>query len=99
MELSQTDYKQILDYYKISVPANKKHMKQLAEKIIAEKLCKCIKKLEPENESRSIGICTKTVINRKGFIRGKFQCKKKKFVTLKRKNRVKTRRNSYKQRI
>ena len=43
MELSQTDYKQILDYYKISVPANKKHMKQLAEKIIADKLCKCIK--------------------------------------------------------
>ena len=98
MELSQTDYKQILDYYNISVPVNKKHMKQLAEKIIAEKLCKCIKKLDPENESRSIGICTKTVINRKGFIRGKFQCKKKKFVTLKRRNRVKTRRNT-KQRI
>ena len=98
MELSQTDYKQILDYYKISVPVNKKHMKQLAEKIIAEKLCKCIKKLDPENESRSIGICTKTVINRKGFIRGKFQCKKKKIVTLKKKRHIKTRRNT-KQRI
>ena len=94
MELSLTDYKQILDYYKISIPKNKKYIKQLAEKIIAEKLCKCIKKIDPENESRSIGICTKTVINRKGLIRGKFQCKKKKFVTLKKKNRVKTRRNT-----
>lgn len=87
--LTQHDYKQILDYYNISIPSNKKHMKYAAEKIISEKLCKCIKKLDPENESRSIGICTKTVINRKGFVRGKFQCKKKKFVTLKRKPRGK----------
>jgi hypothetical protein len=86
--LTQHDYKQILDYYKISIPANKKQMKHDAEKIIAEKLCKCIKKMNPKNKLRSIGICTKTVINRKGFVRGKFQCKKKRFVTLKRKNRI-----------
>jgi hypothetical protein len=91
--LTQHDYKQILEYYKMSIPSNKKQMKHDAEKIIAEKLCKCIKKLDPENESRSIGICTKTVINRKGFVRGNFQCKKKRVVTLKRRiSRVKTRR-------
>ena len=82
MALTQHDYKQILDYYNISIPANKTHMKSMAEKIIAEKLCKCIKK--NESSPRSIGICTKSVINRKGFARGKFQCKKKRFVTLKR---------------
>ncbi len=86
--LTQHDYKQILEYYKIYIPSNKKQMKHAAEKIIAEKLCKCIKKIDPKNESRSIGICSKTVINRKGFVRGKFQCKKKRFVTLKRKNRI-----------
>jgi hypothetical protein len=90
--LTQSDYKQILEYYKMSIPSNKKQMKHDAEKIISEKLCKCIKKLDPDNESRSIGICTKTVINRKGFVRGKFQCKKKKYVTLKRISQVKTRR-------
>jgi hypothetical protein len=90
--LTQSDYKQILEYYKMSIPSNKKQLKNDAEKIISEKLCKCIKKLDPENESRSIGICTKTVINRKGFVRGKFQCKKKKYVTLKRISQVKTRR-------
>ena len=85
--LTQNDYKQILDFYKISIPVNKKQMKYLAEKIISEKLCKCIKKVDPKNETRSIGICTKSVINRKGFVRGKFQCKKKRFVTLKRKTK------------
>jgi hypothetical protein len=91
--LTQHDYKQILDYYKMPIPANKKQMKHDAEKIIAEKLCKCIKKLDPENESRSIGICTKTVINRKGFVRGNFRCKKKRIVTLKKRiSRGKTRR-------
>ena len=78
--LTQRDYKQILDYYKISIPANKKLMKHAAEKIISEKLCRCIKKLDPENESRSIGICTKTIFNRKGYSRGQFDCKKKQTV-------------------
>ena len=32
--LTQHDYKQILDYYKISIPANKKQMKHDAEKIL-----------------------------------------------------------------
>ena len=90
--LTQNDYKQILDYYKIAIPVNKKHMKQLAENIISEKLCKCIKKVDPVNEAKSIGICSKSVINRKGFVRGKFQCKKKRFVTLRRKMRVRTKR-------
>jgi nucleoside-diphosphate-sugar epimerase len=53
-----------------------------AEKILATKLCKCIKKIDPVNESKSIGICTKTIINRKGYTRGKFSCKKKTKINL-----------------
>jgi len=89
-ELTNKDYKQILDYYNKPIPKSNRLLKINAEKILAEKLCKCIKKLDPVNESKSIGICTKTVLNRKGYTRGKFQCKKKKSITLK-----KMRKNSY----
>ena len=73
---------------------SKKILKQHAEKIIAEKLCKCIKKLDTENESRSIGICTKTIFNNKGFTRGKFKCKAKKYVTFRKTTSNKTRKNN-----
>ena len=78
MELHNEDYTDILNYYKIPVPKSKRLLQIEAEKILASKLCKCIKKVsavsKPENEARAIGICTKTVINRKGLTRGKFKC-------------------------
>ena len=82
-ELNNNDYKQILEYYSKPIPKSTRLLKQNAEKILAEKLCKCIKKIEPENEARSIGICTKTIFNRKGYTRGKFKCKGKRVVTVK----------------
>jgi hypothetical protein len=60
-------------------------MKLQAENILASKLCKCIKKVDKVNEGRAIGICTKTIINNKGFTRGKFTCKKKQSIVLKKK--------------
>jgi hypothetical protein len=78
--LTNNDYVQILKYYKLRIPASKKLLKKQAEKIMAEKLCKCIKKLDPQNEARSIGICTNTIFNRKGLSRSKFQCTKKQSV-------------------
>jgi hypothetical protein len=80
-EITDTDYKKILEFYEISIPRSKRLLKMEAEKILATKLCRCIKKVDAKNESRSIGICTKTIINTKGFTRGKFKCKGKKFVT------------------
>ena len=44
---------------------------------MSEKLCRCIKKVDKVNEARAIGICTKTIFNRKGYTRGKFKCKGK----------------------
>jgi hypothetical protein len=76
-ELTNKDYTQILEYYNKPIPKSKRLLKMQAEKIFATKLCKCIKKIDPINESKSIGICTKTIINRKGYTRGKFSCKKK----------------------
>jgi hypothetical protein len=76
-ELNINDYKQILDYYKIEIPKTKRLIENAAGKILAQKLCRCIKKVDVENEGRSIGICTKTIFNRKGLTRGKFKCKGK----------------------
>jgi len=32
------------------------------------------KKVDKTNEWRTIGICIKTIFNRKGYTRGKFKC-------------------------
>ena len=76
--ITDNDYKKILEYYKKPLPPSRRLLKLNAEKILAQKLCRCIKKVgvNSDNEARSIGICTKTIFNRKGFTRGKFQCKK-----------------------
>jgi len=84
-QLTNEDYKDILNYYNQSIPKSKRLLKLNAEKILAEKLCKCIKKIDPDNESKSIGICTKSIINSKGLTRGKFKCKNKKSITLSKK--------------
>ena len=82
-ELTTNDYKNILAFYKKPVPKSKRILKMQAEKILATKLCKCIKKVDKKNEARAIGICTKTIINNKGLQRGKFTCKKKQSISLK----------------
>ena len=66
-ELNNNDYKHILEYYQKPVPKSKRLLKMTAEKIMSEKLCRCIKKVDKENEARAIGIYT----------RGKFKCKGK----------------------
>jgi hypothetical protein len=73
--VTNNDYKKILDYYKIPNPKSTRLLKMKAEHILATKLCRCIKKVGITNKSRSIGICTKTVLNRKGYKRGAFNCK------------------------
>ena len=76
-ELNINDYKQILEYYNLDIPKSNRLIQNAAENILAQKLCRCIKKVDDKNEGRSIGICTKTIFNRKGLTRGKFKCKGK----------------------
>ena len=66
-EITYKDYTKILEFYEKPIPHSKRLLKIEAEKILATKLCRCIKKVDTKNESRSIGICTKSVINNKGF--------------------------------
>ena len=96
-KITDDDYKKILEFYKINIPKSKRVLKMKAEKILAIKLCRCIKKVDIENEARSIGICTKTVLNRKGLTRGKFKCKGKQTVSFsKARKNGKTRKNKNK---
>jgi hypothetical protein len=74
-ELTINDYKQILEYYNEKIPKSTRLIKLTAEKILSKKLCRCIKKLDKTNEGRAIGICTKTIVNSKGYKRGKFTCR------------------------
>ena len=89
-KLLDSDYTSILQYYKLPIPKSKRLLKIKAEKIMAQKLCKCIKKIDSVNETKSIGICTKTIFNRKGYSRGPFTCKKKLTVKFRRTNKNKT---------
>ena len=91
--LTKKDYEQILSYYKIKVPLKIHEIKEEAEKILSSKLCRCIKKVNANangimNEAKSIGICTKTIFNRKGLTRGKFNCKGKQNVTYKKNKNI-----------
>jgi hypothetical protein len=87
-ELTIYDYKNILKFYKLPIDGSYEDIKRKAENILSSKLCRCIKKVgslavSKKSESRAIGICTKTIIDRKGFTRGKFKCKGKRNLTLK----------------
>lgn len=80
MDLNKEDYIQILNYYNVSPKNNNySYVKKLAENIIAKKLCSCIKKVPNANnpESRAIGICIHSVIQRKHLKINGFTCKKK----------------------
>lgn len=90
--LTKGDYIKILKFYKMPIPNSSKKLKIEAEKLLAEKLCRCIKSVDPKNEPKSIGICTRTIFKNKGLTRGTFKCKKHQGVTFK-KNTTKTRKN------
>ena len=78
-KLTKVDYIKILSFYKKEIPETFETIKSEAENILVNKLCRCIKKIDAKNESKSIGYCTKTVVNNKGFKRGEFKCTGKQF--------------------
>ena len=84
-ELNNKDYIQILEYYNKPIPKSKRILKIEAINLLSSKLCRCIKKVDVTNEPKSIGICTKSIINRKGFTLKKFTCRGKSTLNLKKK--------------
>ena len=84
MKLSDKDYYKILDFYNISYSdkTSIKTVRKRAEKALAEKLCRCIKKVKKstrdKSEQRPIAICRKSVLHNKNLkISGRFTCKKR----------------------
>ena len=80
MKLTRPEYIEILNFYSIKFNSNMplNLLRKSVEKIIATKLCRCIKKVNNETqESRAIGICNKSVIKNKNLGIYKFSCKKR----------------------
>ena len=84
MKLIKKDYIEILNFYGINFSKDlpREILKKMTEKIIANKLCRCIKKVPNDNlpESRAIGICNYSVVKRKNLKINGFTCKKKKML-------------------
>ncbi len=85
-KLNNTDYKNILKFYKIDpAPLSTKVIKEKAEHFLAVKLCKCIKNIKgkdkaatpAKSEKRAIAVCYNSVLKKKGIKVFKFTCKKK----------------------
>ena len=78
-DLTISDYKAVLYYYNIEIDTlSKKQIITQAEYILANKLCRCIKKInsQKKNEVRSIAICKNSIFKKKGLTLSKFKCKK-----------------------
>lgn len=81
--LTRKDYETILNHYDVSFKRNSKltDIKSKAEDILTTKLCKCIKQVskssKTEGEKRSIPVCKKSVLHRKGLTDSGFSCKQK----------------------
>lgn len=80
MKLTKNDYIDILNYYNLSSKnMTSDELKSKSEKILATKLCRCIKKVDPDvtDKSRAIAICNNSVLKKKNLKGPKFTCKKK----------------------
>jgi peptide deformylase len=79
IRLNATDYKKILEYYKLKIPTRStlSNLKKRAEKALVEKICNCTKKLKSQmSETKAIGVCANSVLKKKKLIYHRFTCKK-----------------------
>ena len=79
IRLNATDYKKILEYYKLKVPTRStlNNLKKRAEKALVKKICNCTKKLKSQmSETKAIGVCANSVLKKKKLIYHRFTCKK-----------------------
>lgn len=91
MDLTASDYKKIASYYQIPKSKNKTY-KEIAEHVLASKLCRCIKAVDSynnsggpnknirtkkNNENSAIGVCRKSIFQNRNIDFYDFKCKKK----------------------
>lgn len=78
MKLTHRDYVKILHHYqpgRRQNAAGHRSVKLRAQRILAEKLCHCIKANTAVAESRRIGYCSQAIFNRRGLRHHGFRCK------------------------
>lgn len=84
MKLTRGDYIKILHHYQPNSrnmsSVSTKTVKQRAHRILAGKLCRCIKAPSSltrrnENEGRRIAYCTRSICNNRGIRHHGFRCK------------------------
>ena len=78
--LTKKDYEAIMSFYGIETgKMTSKELANKAEKLLADKLCRCIKKVQKpkEDERRAIGTCRKSIFHKKGIDFHRFTCKTK----------------------
>jgi hypothetical protein len=81
MKLTHRDYVKILHHYQrgrrntTKNAAGHRSVKLRAQRILAEKLCHCIKANTAAAESRRIGYCSQAIFNRRGLRHHGFRCK------------------------
>ena len=80
MSLKHQDYIDILIFYDIDYTnMKKKDVQLLAEDYLVNKLCRCIKKVDPKkkNKNNAVKICRNSVLHKKGIDARAFKCKRK----------------------
>lgn len=87
MKLTKNDYSKIVTHYGYNLPKTRKgttsinKTRKLALKILANKLCKCIKAVQKTGkniqENGAISICNKTIFSNRNLKHYNFTCKKK----------------------
>jgi hypothetical protein len=81
MKITKKDYMKVLKYYNVNMDdkSSFKSVQDAAEDILASKLCRCIKKINPteKNESKNIALCTNSILKKRGLKASKFTCKKR----------------------
>lgn len=50
-------------------------MRRLSRKLLAEKLCRCIKKVRKTVKNKAIGICVASVLQSRGKTLKRFKCR------------------------
>ena len=105
--LTKADYITILAHYGKRIPKGKtrgtlKRIKKKAERLIARKMCRCIKKVSrsgKQYKSKKIAtpICISSILKRRGLkLTGRFSCKRKFILSSRKTNKLaKTRKISY----
>ena len=78
--MKTSDYNTILLHYEVDIPKTLKEKKELVEKILANKMCRCIKAVQKSSkleEPAAIAICNKSIFQKRGLKYNKIKCIKR----------------------